>query len=109
MRVAHLGTQMMAVQVDDRLVHDQAQPDKHRKRFMLDKIGNPLSSRNPRILQDIVGIDPSRNDWIQPELDHSPQAGALACECRRKNGLRIPFQLFAKQSRVVGRLAHDLY
>jgi hypothetical protein len=62
------------VNVDQRLADDQSQPDEAGVRGIGQEMTDPLRGAQVRLLQNVIGIDPSVQPVIQPKVDRPPQS-----------------------------------
>ena len=86
--VAHLGAEVVAMDVGEPLAGDQPQPEveRHRRR-VAGVLGEPPADVEIRVLEHVRGVDPAREPAIQPQADHLPQPIARAVEQRGQRRL----------------------
>ena len=86
--VASLGAQVKPVQVGQLLAGDQPEPEVERHRLRIaGVVRQPLPGLEIGVLEDVVGIDPTREAAVEPEPDQPPQPVALGVEHRGERGL----------------------
>jgi hypothetical protein len=102
--VAHLGAQVVAMDVGQPLAGDQPEPEVegHRRRVP-GVLGDPLADDEIRLLEHIGGIDPAREPAVEPQADHPAEPLAMAVEERGQRRLIAGQGAAEEKIRVVAR------
>ncbi len=83
---------MLPVQVDHRLLRDQAHPDEERLRVVAEGL-QPLVRFDVRLLHDVLGVEAADQPRVEPEVHHARQPFAVVFEQRRHDRIVAGAQL----------------
>ena len=90
--VAGPGAEVEPVEVDQLLAGDQPEPEVERHRLgVAGVVGQPPSSLEVCLLQNIIGVDPAGEPAIEPEPDQPTEPLPLGVEERGERGF-VPAQ-----------------
>ena len=78
--VAHLGAQVVPVQLHQPLADHQAEPEEQRELRIAEVLLQPLGHLDVRLLDHVRGVEPSLQARVEADLDHPAQAIAVALE-----------------------------
>ena len=102
--VAHLGAQVVAMDVGQPLAGDQPEPEVERHgRGVAGVLGEPLADVEIGLLEDVGRIDPAGEPAVEPQADHPPEPLAIAVEERGQRRLVAGQGAAEEKIRVVAR------
>jgi hypothetical protein len=78
--VAHAGAEVVAVQGQQGLFGEEAEPEEWRHRGPRDVLSGAAGDLEVGLLEDVGGVEPAPEAAIEAEADHPPQPLAVAGE-----------------------------
>ena len=72
--VAHLRSQVVAMQLEKAIADDQPQPEKERVGWLAQVFAEPADDLDISLLDHVRCVDPRLQTAIKPQLYHPPQA-----------------------------------
>src|SRR5262245_48071977 len=80
--ITHLCSEVMPMQLQQRVPDHPAQPEKQRLRRLLEELGATFGGGDERLLHHVGRVNPPAEAWIQPESNNFQEAYLMQREQR---------------------------